>query len=132
MKLRKRKKYFLLLLSAPIFFSIMTKRPEGTSIESSYKGASALTFLYDLTYGKNGEIIKEQNILSAELDMIEQAENFILLDLFLYNDAYNKQIEIYPQTTKIITDALIAKKKQKPEMDIIFITDPINGFLWSL
>lgn len=128
MKLRKRKKYFLLLLSAPIFFSIMTKRPEGTSIESSYKGASALTFLYDLTYEKNGEIIKEQNILSAELDMIEQAENFILLDLFLYNDAYNKQIEIYPQTTKIITDALIAKKKQKPEMDIIFITDPINGF----
>ena len=46
MKLRKRKKYFLLLLSAPIFFSIMTKRPEGTSIESSYKGVSALTFLY--------------------------------------------------------------------------------------
>ncbi len=63
--------------------------------------------------------------------MIKKAEDFIVLDLFLYNDVYDKTQYQYPNTTQMITDALIAKKKENPNIDIVFITDPINGFYGS-
>ncbi len=131
MHFKLSKKIFFVLLLLPIIWSLCTKNPAGTSIESNYETISSLEFLYDLTYQKQQKSVKEQSILSAELDIIEKAEDFIVLDLFLYNDAYNKEQYHYPNTTQMITDALIAKKKQNPNIDIIFITDPINGFYGS-
>ncbi len=131
MNLKQNKKIFFILLLLPIIWSLCTKNPEGTSVESDYKNVSSLKFLYDLTYQEYGKSIKEQSILSAELDMIEKAEEFIVLDLFLYNDVYDKTQYQYPNTTQMITDALITKKKENPNIDIVFITDPINGFYGS-
>ena len=86
MHLGQKKKILFILLLFPIIWSLCTKSPVGTSIESEYQNVSSLQFLYDLTYQEYGESIKEQSILSAELDIIEKAEEFIVLDLFLYKD----------------------------------------------
>ncbi len=131
MHLGQKKKILFILLLFPIIWSLCTKSPVGTSIESEYQNVSSLQFLYDLTYQKEGKRENQQSILSAELDMIKKAKDFIVLDLFLYNDVYDKTQYQYPNTTQRITEALIAKKEENPDIDIIFITDPINGFYGS-
>lgn len=112
----------------PVLFSLSTGNPEGTAAESPYYDASEVTFLSDLTFQREGETVREQTILSEELAMIEEAREFILLDMFLFNDAYNKEAGLYPDSVEQISNALIEKKRAMPQMPIIFITDPINGF----
>ena len=69
MHFKLSKKIFFVLLLLPIFWSLCTKNPAGTSIESNYETISSLEFLYDLTYQKQQKSVKEQSILSAELDI---------------------------------------------------------------
>lgn len=118
----------LLLLFVPILVSQSTKNPEGTSFKGKYYPADEVSFLYDLSYQKNGETVREQNTLKAELDLIEKSEKFLLLDVFLFNDEYHREIVSYPNSVEQITNALIAKKQEYPNMPIILITDPINNF----
>src|SRR5699024_12006920 len=46
-------------------------------------------FLYDLTYTENDEITEEQEIFEEIYTMIDEAEEFLVLDMFLFNDDYN-------------------------------------------
>lgn len=124
-----KKRYFLLTaMILPIVFSLTTSNPDGTSMKSEYYEVRDLEFLYDLSYMKNGEIVRELSILNEELEMIENAEEFIIADLFLFNDEYDKTLMKYPASVDKITEALIAKKKINPQINIVFITDPINNF----
>ncbi|SDI68549.1 phospholipase D-like domain-containing protein [Alteribacillus bidgolensis] len=59
------------------------------------------------------------------LKMIEEAESFIVLDQFLFNDYHCHEIEC-PKAAKSVTEALVEKKKAYPDMKIMFITDPVN------
>lgn len=118
---------FLLLL-LPICFSLISKSPEGTSIKSEFYDVSDIEFFYDLTYKKNGSTIHEQNILKQELKTIQEAQEYIIADFFLFNDGYDKEKDKYPNSVEQITNALIEKKKSIPEIEIVFITDPINSF----
>ncbi len=101
--------------------------PKGTSRESSLYKASNIEFLYDLTYLKDNKKIYEQIIFKEQLKMIENAEDFIILDMFLFNDEYNRKYE-FPSIVEEFTEALINKKKEKPDIKILFITDEINNF----
>lgn len=127
-----RKKYGKLLIAAmillPVIVSFFTKNPSGTSVKSPYYGVSQVTFLTDLTFQRDGETVREQSILTEELGMIAAAQDFILMDMFLFNDAYDKEGIRYPDLAEQISTALIAKKNAMPQMPVIFITDPINGF----
>lgn len=129
-KIQKKTKFImiLMLLLVPILVSLGTKNPEGTSFTGEYYPADELSFIYDLSYQKNGETMREHNILKAELDLIDKAEEFLLLDLFLFNDEYHRAIVSYPNSVEQITNALITKKQENPNMPIILITDPINNF----
>lgn len=124
-----KKKYIVpILLLIPVFFSLVTKSPEGTSIKSDYYEVADAAFLYDLSYQKDGKIKRELTILERELEIIAHAEKFIVADLFLYNDAYPRDRFSYPNSVEQITDALIHKKKEMPDIKITLITDPINNF----
>lgn len=104
------------------------KSPEYTNSASDFHFAEHVDFLYDLTYQKDGKRIHEQEIFEAQLDLISNAEEFLLLDIFLFNDDYTKgEIEYRSQVAEM-TDALIAKKKKNRQMPIILITDPLNNF----
>ena len=52
MHFKLSKKIFFVLLLLPIIWSLCTKNPAGTSIESNYETISSLEFLYDLTAKK--------------------------------------------------------------------------------
>ncbi|WP_324822473.1 phospholipase D-like domain-containing protein [Sinanaerobacter sp. ZZT-01] len=117
-----------LVLIVPICWSLFQKGPDGTSFEGDYHEAEAIDFLVDFTFLREGKVIHELNILKREISMIEAAQEFILMDMFLFNDAYDRNSEKYPNAVASITNALIEKRKLNPDMPIVFITDPINGF----
>lgn len=103
--------------------------PQGVSYEGSLRKDSNVEFLYDLNYEKDNQVMKEQEIFKEQLALIEAAEEFIILDLFLFNDDYDRETDIdYPNLSKELTDQLIAKKKEISNIKILFITDEINNF----
>lgn len=137
MLLRKttiKKRYFLLILfSVAVLFAIYGHNksiPAGLSFEGKDHAAYNAEFLYDLTYLKDGKKKSEQVIFDNILKTIEEAQQFIVIDMFLFNDAYDKT-EQYPSLTKQLTTALVNKQKENPQMEIIFITDEMNSFYGS-
>src|SRR5699024_6381972 len=90
-----------------------------------------IQFLYDLTYeDKLGETKLEQEIFDQAWKVIEEAEDFVLIDMFLFND-YTDQDRDFPDLSGELTKKLIDKRKEYPDMPIVFITDPINTGYYS-
>ena len=116
----------LLLIIIPIIYSLNTKNPPGTNLSSDFKDADC-EFLYDLTYLKDGNRLHEKRIFNREMDLIKNAQDFLMLDFFLFNDEYPDSMT-FPSQVEEMTDLLIAKKKENPAMPILFVTDPINNF----
>jgi len=89
--------------------------------------SSRINFLYDLTYlSKHGKIVHEQNIFDALFHYIDQAEKYILIDMFLFNSYKAKNDTVFRDLSRELTDKLIERKKQIPGIYVDFITDPIN------
>ncbi len=128
---KRKKKMILTVVAAalvvPLYFGWSTKAPEGTSYMSPPSTVSDLRMIYDLTYIKDGQIVYEQNILDEQIKMIETAQEFVVADIFLYNDFYNTEKNQFPQSTQKITDALVSQKQENPELKAYLITDEINN-----
>ncbi len=95
----------------------------------SYKGRNLDTFfnfIYDLTYIKDGKMIYERNIFNEILRIISEAEELVLIDMFLYN-SFNNYGD-FPKLADGLTTALIRKKKENRDIRIILISDEINIF----
>lgn len=123
----------MLLFSVAVLFAIYGYNksvPAGLSFEGQEHTAYDVDFLYDLTYLKDGKRNSEQVIFENIIKTIEEAEQFIVIDMFLFNDSYDKT-EQYPGLTEQLTTALVAKQKENPQMEITFITDEMNSFYGS-
>lgn len=133
-KVNFKKRYLLLLLvSVAVLFSIYGYNksvPVGLSFEGQEHTTFDVDFLYDLTYLKDGKRNSEQVIFENILKTIQEAEQFIIIDMFLFNDAYD-ETEQYPGLTEQLTTALVTKQMENPQMDITFITDEMNSFYGS-
>ena len=87
-----------------------------------------IDFLYDLTYeDSTGQNINHQEIFTQAFSIINNANDFIILDMFLYNDYANSGTEIYRQIADELTEKLLKKQIENPGIDITIITDPINS-----
>lgn len=105
--------------------------PEGLSYEGNTHTVDNIDFLYDLTYKKNDDnIYSNQIIFDHIFQLIDEAEDFILIDMFLFNDDYDRSMN-YPPLSNNLTNALIEKKKENPNINILIITDRINTFYGS-
>jgi HKD family nuclease len=60
------------------------------------------------------------------LRIIDEAESFIVADFFLVNDLMGATNEVHRPLSREIVERLIARKKAKPELAVLFVTDPIN------
>lgn len=114
-------------VTVPLIFGWTTPAPEGTSYSSPSSTVSDIRMLYDLTYMKNKELIHDQTILDEQINLIGTAKDFIVADIFLYNDYYNTEKYEFPDSTQKFTDALIAQKQKYPELKVYLITDEINN-----
>lgn len=104
----------------------MKRLPAGLSYESKVYYSDEVQFLSDLTYEKmNGDMTSEQEIFTEAFNMIAEAKEMIVVDMFLFN-AYTDQDRNFPDLSGQLTDALIKQKQKYPNLQVVFITDPIN------
>src|SRR3989338_2877129 len=126
--------YIVLTVYFLVFFYSLTKPlPEGISLEGGarYVSEDEIDFLYDLNYlHQNGSNVIEQEIFKNVFFLVDNAENFIIIDMFLFNADYTNKERFIPLTTTL-KDKLISKKKSNPNLQIYFITDEINNFYGS-
>lgn len=102
--------------------------PEGVSSKGDLHKVEQVDMFYDLSYAQDREGTEtesELRIFKEIYNMIDQAEEFIVIDLFLF-DNYNDLDTDFPAVAETLTNHLLDKKAGNPDMPIYFITDPIN------
>lgn len=116
----------LLIIGGIIIFNKIKPLPEGTSYKSETHYVDDIEFLSDLTYHKDKEnITTEQEIFKETFDVIKDAEEFAVVDMFLFND-YTDQDRSFPNLSGLLTQSLIEQKEKHPDLQVVLITDPIN------
>lgn len=100
--------------------------PEGLDYTGKLRHAN-VEFLVDQTYlDASGKQHLDQQIFKQMLQLIEQAQSTIVIDMFLFNQQVGDSKVQHQALMQQLTDALIHKRKYNPNIEIKFITDPIN------
>jgi hypothetical protein len=101
--------------------------PPGTSFSGELHPAEDVVFFKDLTFiDADGKRQVSQEIFDEAFKIIANAEKFILLDMFLYND-FQGSIPVRTRAlSSELTNLLITQKKKYSAMEIFVITDPVN------
>lgn len=117
----------VLVLAATIIYQSNKPLPKGLSFEGEVYTVEDIKFLYDLNFEKgNGRRESDHQIFKRILEAIGEAEDFIVMDMFLFN-GFTDGDKDYPDISGKITDKLIEQKQSHPNMDITVITDRINS-----
>lgn len=137
-KRSKFKKHYILWSLYIIIFTIIAVSiynvfkplPHGVSKLSSETKTDEVELLTDLSYKSGNEMHYDHEIFDKVNETIQEANDFIIMDMFLFN-GYQTGDKKYPPISKRITDSLIQKKQENPNVRIIILTDPINTFYGS-
>jgi len=131
---KKHKLYFkwlLVIIIGLILFMLVyhTNKPlpEGISFKGEVYNVAGedVEFIYDLTYENSaGEVEYDQNIFNRIYEVIDNAERFIVIDMFLWSLGKD---EPYRDLGQEMADHLVAKKRANPEIEIVVITDYYNS-----
>jgi len=132
--LKTKSKLALLLFLMCLVFSgcvhAVMPLPEGIDYQSKgyCVGAEDIDFLADLTY-KNaaGETVHEQEIFDTIFTLIDNAREYILIDMFLFNSYTGKGEKTHRRLCSELMSKLVEKKKLIPSIKIDLITDPVNN-----
>ncbi|CAM3727801.1 phospholipase D family protein [Aeromicrobium ponti] len=117
----------ILILTATIIYQSNKPLPNGLSFEGDVYSVEDIQFLYDLTYEKkNGKRESDQQIFQRITEAIGEAEDFIVMDMFLFN-GYHDGDQDFPNISGKIMDKIIAQKQKHPDLEITVITDRINS-----
>ncbi|PIC85825.1 phospholipase [Sporosarcina sp. P20a] len=130
---QKRIASYVLLFVALLYAGVMLWQtykplPSGISYKGDLHQVEDIEFIYDLTYSKTkskDHYQSELRIFKEVFQMIEDAQEFVVLDFFLMDDYYDEK-EDFPQIADQLTDVLVKKKEEFPDMPIVYITDPVN------
>lgn len=104
--------------------------PQGVSVDGNLHNDSDVRFVYDITYDNNGRVM-EQHLYDEMLRIIDEAEHSLVIDMFLYNDDYDRSKGSYPTRADDITNAVLAAIKDNPALNVTIITDAINNMYGS-
>ena len=83
-------------------------------------------FLYDLTRHDDSTVLLRHEIFDSVFALIDRAERYILVDMFLINGDAGRSTRRYRPLSGELADHLINRKKAVPSLNIDVITDPIN------
>ncbi|MBW4081729.1 phospholipase D family protein [Paenibacillus sp. S150] len=116
----------ILWLAGVMIYQTCKPLPAGISYESPAYRADSVAFWHDLTYrDKSGLEQREEQILPRILQIIEDSRQFLVIDLFLFNN-YTHKDQQFPAASQELTDKLVAQQEAYPNMEIVFITDEVN------
>ena len=74
----------------------------------------------------NGERRLEQTIFDHALAMIGRAERLVYVDMFLFNDWQGPDPETHRRLADALAAALRERRRERPELAAVLVTDPIN------
>lgn len=111
-------------------YNVVRPLPSGASMEGPYRSVDELDFLVDLTYQRNGETVVEQEIFARIFEMIDSADRFVVVDMFLFNDEHGGD-RPYPRLTAELTERIVRRRAVRPELAVVFTSDEINTFYGS-
>ena len=106
--------------------------PAGTHVDSPWAAITPrdVNFIADITsadaYGRQNS---SQAIFDEVLGVIRSAHKFIVLDYFLFNSTLGNGTGATPAFRPLsgeLRDALIERRRTVPDLQVLFITDPIN------
>lgn len=101
--------------------------PEGLNYTGKLRHAQ-VKFLADHTYlDAQGRQHLDHQIFNEMLKMIDEAKSLIVLDMFLFNPQTGSSTQQHQALSQQLTEALLNKRLLQPEVEIKFITDPINS-----
>lgn len=111
-------------------YGVYKPLPKHLTIESEEYAvpSSNVHFFSDRTYvDTDGVRHSEQQIFDEIFRMIRESEHYILLDMFFFSDFLGTATTSHRQLSRELTDQLIVKKTENPDITIQVITDPINS-----
>jgi len=115
------------LLAGTGWYNVYKPLPAGLSYEGPIRPVKEIAFYRDLTWvDAEGKRRTQQEIFDKILQMINGARYFVVLDMFLFNDFIGNELSPYRRLAQELTEALLARKRKYPEMQIVVVTDPIN------
>jgi phosphatidylserine/phosphatidylglycerophosphate/cardiolipin synthase-like enzyme len=123
----------LVLGSAAVYFS---STEDSEKLGFAYRGefrASDIQLLVDETWvDVRGKRHVQQEIFESVFEIIDEAEEFILIDFFLVNDFLYLPGPGMRPLSQELSKRIVAKRKANPEVEIVFITDPLNTVYESI
>ena len=127
----KNKKNFSIIVGMLTIMSCSTIKtpPLGVDYESPLRNSKNVNFHYDLTYlDKDGNIRYDRNLWEATYKIIDNAKDYLIIEMFLFNDLYNKDKEHFPEFAREYTERLVKKQKENPELKVYVLLDENNNF----
>ena len=108
------------------FYHAYKPLPQGISHNGDVLPLSGAVMLVDATYHHNdGSETRDHEIFDEILRLIGQARYFVLVDMFLFNSSSPADVE-HRHLSEQLTEALINRKAEQPELEIVVISDPLN------
>ncbi len=102
--------------------------PEGVDYESPIRDSKNVDFHYDLTYlDKDGNIKYDRKIWDATYEVVDNANDYLIIEMFLFNDIYNKDVDKFPEFAKEYTRRLVKKKMENPNLKVYVLSDENNN-----
>lgn len=83
-------------------------------------------FLADVTWQDGDRRRTEHVLFDRVFQLVGGAEELLVLDLFLYNDFLGTRGTAHRPLSAELTEALLARRRQRPGLPIVVITDPVN------
>ena len=123
---------FVALWAGTAYWQNNKPLPPGTHVDSAWTPITPrdVTFIADITsadaYGRQ---TSSQGIFDEVLSTIHRARKFIVLDYFLFNASLGngpgEPTRLRPLSGELRA-ALIERRRAVPDLEVVFITDPIN------
>ena len=136
---RKRPVLLLILVLASVWmltglYHVFKPLPEGVGEAWPTRPAEDVAVLIDDTWvdqaaaDNQGEPRRhfDQTIFDEFFRLIGQAETLVVVDMFLFNDMAGATTDTLRPLSEQLTDALIERKQQRPNLRAVLITDRFN------
>jgi len=107
--------------------------PVSVALAGPARQADNLRFFHDDSWidGQGNRQLR-QSVFDEKLELINNAQQFVLLDMFLFNAWQGPLPEHHRELSQELTQTLISRKQAAPEIEIVVISDPINTVYGSL
>ena len=105
--------------------------PKGLATKTPIYNADNVDFYYDLTYKKDSETHYERQIWDQAYDILDNAHDFFLMDIFVFNDFVGKGVKEKLQPLPLaeeFAEKILEKRKKDPNVRIYLILDESNTF----